>query len=126
MNLTNRTLYIADNLEVLRGIDSECVDLIYLDPPFNTKRDYEADKNSIASGASFKDVWNNDDVKLEWYDEVAEHNPYLYQLIQISELLYDKSMKAYLLMLSIRMIEMHRILKPTGSCLLYTSDAADE
>ena len=124
MNLTNRTLFIADNLEVLRGIDSECVDLIYLDPPFNSKRKYEAANNSIASGASFKDVWNDDDVNSEWETEIAEHNPYLYQLIQIAESIYDKSMKAYLLMLSIRMIEMHRILKPTGSIYLHCDPTA--
>ena len=124
MNLTNRTLYIADNLEVLRGIDSECVDLIYLDPPFNSKRKYEAAKKSIASGASFKDVWDDDDVNSDWFDEVAKHNPHLYQLIQISESIYDKSMKSYLLMLSIRMIEMYRVLKSTGSIYLHCDPTA--
>ena len=124
MNLTNRTLFIADNLEVMRGIDSDCVDLIYLDPPFNSKKDYEAADNSIAAGASFKDVWDDDDVNSEWETEITEYNSHLYQLIQVSESLYDKSMKAYLLMLSIRMIEMHRILKPTGSIYLHCDPTA--
>ena len=42
MNVENRTLFIADNLEIMRGIDSETIDLIYLDPPFNTKKEYKA------------------------------------------------------------------------------------
>ena len=64
------------------------------------------------------------DVNPDWYAEVAKHNQHLYQLIQISESIYDKSMKVYLLMLSIRIIEMHRILKPTGSIYLHCDPTA--
>ena len=55
MNIENRTLFIADNLDILRGINSECIDLIYLDPPFNTNRTYKAPIGSPAEGAQFKD-----------------------------------------------------------------------
>ena len=54
-NWTNRTLWTGDNLEIMRGMNSESVDLIYLDPPFNSNRDYAAPIGSEAAGAAFKD-----------------------------------------------------------------------
>ena len=57
MNVSNRTLFIADNLDIMRGINSECIDLIYLDPPFNTKKQYKTPIGSPAEGATFKDIW---------------------------------------------------------------------
>jgi site-specific DNA-methyltransferase (adenine-specific) len=55
-NFTN-TLYTNDNLFILNGLNSNFVDLIYLDPPFNTKRVYSAPIGSKAAGTSFKDMW---------------------------------------------------------------------
>ena len=55
--MKNRTIFTGDNLPVRRGIDSDSIDLIYLDPPFNSKRDYSAPVGSIAAGAFFKDTW---------------------------------------------------------------------
>ena len=51
MNFANRTIWTADNIEILPGIDSECVDLVYLDPPFNSNRNYAAPVGSKAAGA---------------------------------------------------------------------------
>ena len=56
MNVENRTIFEGDNLHILRGLDSETIDLIYLDPPFNS-RTYEAPIGSDAAGAAFKDTW---------------------------------------------------------------------
>ena len=53
-NFTNRTVWTGDNLDVLRGINSECVDLVYLDPPFNSNRTYAAPIGSKAAGAAFQ------------------------------------------------------------------------
>ena len=53
LNVKNRTLFTGDNLDVMRGINSESVDLIYLDPPFNSNRAYEAPIGSQAAGAAF-------------------------------------------------------------------------
>ena len=55
-NVANRAIFIRDNLEVMRGINSAAVDLIYLDPPFNSMRMFEAPIGSQAAGASFKDA----------------------------------------------------------------------
>ena len=56
-NWTNRTMWTGDNLDIMRGMNSESVDLIYLDPPFNSNRNYAAPIGSKAAGAAFKDTW---------------------------------------------------------------------
>ena len=66
--LKNRTIFCRDNLEVLRGIDSNTVDLIYLDPPFNKKKQFTSPIGSSAEGASFKDYWGLEDVKSAWIE----------------------------------------------------------
>ena len=53
-NFKDQTVWIEDNLNVMRGMNSECVDLLYLDPPFNSNRDYAAPIGSVAAGAAFK------------------------------------------------------------------------
>ena len=74
-NWRNRTLWTGDNLDIMRGMNSESVDLIYLDPPFNSKRDYAAPIGSEAAGAAFKDTWTLSDVDEAWHGEIAERQP---------------------------------------------------
>ncbi len=62
MNVQNRTIFSNDNLPVLRGIDTESVDLIYLDPPFNSNRNYAAPIGSDAAGETLRDT--EDDLQL--------------------------------------------------------------
>ena len=124
MNVENRTLFIADNLDIMRGMDSDTIDLIYLDPPFNTKKQYKAPIGSPAEGASFKDIWTDEDVRDGWYSEIAEDYPQIHQIILASEHTYDHSMMIYLMAMGIRLIEMKRILKPTGSIYLHCDPTA--
>lgn len=124
MNVKNRTLFIADNLDIMRGMDSEIIDLIYLDPPFNTKKQYKAPIGSPAEGAEFKDIWTDEDVKDGWYSEIAELYPHIHQIIQAAEHTYDHSMMIYLMAMGIRLIEMHRLLKKTGSLYLHCDPTA--
>ena len=124
MNVKNRTLFIADNLDVMRGINAECIDLIYLDLPFNSKKRYKAPIGSPAEGAEFKDIWTDEDIRYEWHGQIAEEHEELYQIIQASEFIYDKSMKIYLTAMAVRLFEMHRILKPTGSIYLHCDPTA--
>ena len=124
MNVENRTLFIADNLDIMRGMDSETVDLIYLDPPFNTKRNYKAPIGTPAEGAEFKDIWTDEDVKYGWYSEIAVQYPHIHQIIEASAHTADRSMMIYLMAMSIRLIEMKRILKPTGSIYLHCDPTA--
>ena len=75
-NWRNRTLWTGDNLDIMRGMNSESVDLIYLDPPFNSNRDYAAPIGSEAAGAAFKDTWTLSDVDEAWHGEIADRRPY--------------------------------------------------
>ena len=59
----------------MRGLNSETVDLVYLDPPFNSNRNYAAPIGSEAAGAAFKDTWTLSDVDLAWHGEIAEASP---------------------------------------------------
>lgn len=81
-NFENRTFWISDNLPVLREIDDNVIDLIYLDPPFNSKRIYHAPLGSQASGATFNDIWTMDSVKQEWSDLLEKLNPSVWHTIE--------------------------------------------
>ena len=56
-NFASQTIWTGDNLDIMRGMNSDSVDLIYLDPPFNSKANYAAPIGSKAAGAAFKDTW---------------------------------------------------------------------
>ena len=124
MNVENRTIFEGDNLYILRGLDSESVDLIYLDPPFNSNRNYSAPIGSKAAGAAFKDTWTLSDLDNAWHGEIAEREPALYQGIHAAELTHGKGMKSYLIMMAVRMLEMRRVLKETGSIYLHCDPTA--
>jgi len=124
MNVENRTIFEGDNLHILRGLDSETIDLIYLDPPFNSNRTYEAPIGSEAAGAAFKDAWTLSDLDNAWHGELAEHEPALYSAISAAEFSHSKGMKAYLIMMGIRMLEMWRVLKPKGTIYLHCDPTA--
>ena len=123
-NFKNRTLWTGDNLDVMRGLNSESVDLIYLDPPFNSNREYSAPIGSEAAGAAFKDTWTLKDVDLAWHGLIAEENPGLYGIIDAAGVAHGKSMKSYLIMMAVRLLEMRRIMKPTGSIYLHCDPTA--
>ncbi len=78
-NIPNRSIFEGDNLDVMRGMNDGCVDLIYLDPPFNSNRDYAAPIGSKAAGAAFKDTWDLTDVDEAWHNEIAETDLALYK-----------------------------------------------
>ena len=118
------TLYTNDNLYVLTGMNSETVDLIYLDPPFNTKRTYSAPIGSKAAGASFKDMWTWKDVDEYHLDTLADKFPTLAQYIANVGAVHSKAMMAYLTYVSQRIVEIHRILKETGSLYLHCDHTA--
>ncbi|MCL2131151.1 MAG: HNH endonuclease [Lentimicrobiaceae bacterium] len=123
MEFTN-TLYTNDNLFILNGLNSNLVDLIYLDPPFNSKRFYAAPIGSKAAGANFNDIWFWKDVNEEYLNTLAEKYPALTDFIASAGAVHSKSMKAYLTYMAQRIIEMHRILKDTGSLYLHCDTTA--
>ena len=103
----------------MRGMKDRCIDLIYLDPPFNSDHNYAAPIGSKAAGAAFKDTWTLSDIDEAWWGDVAEQNDGLYKVLDASKQVGGKSVKSYLIYMAVRMIEMHRILDQTGSFYLY-------
>ena len=100
----------------MRGMNSESVDLIYLDPPFNSKSNYAAPIGSEAAGAEFKDTWTLSDLDIAWLDLIETRHPALNRVIQAA---MTKSDKSYLVYMAVRLLELHRILKSTGSFYLH-------
>ena len=116
INIKPKTIFTGDNLPIMRGMNSESVDLIYLDPPFNSKANYAAPIGSEAAGAEFKDTWTLKDVDAAWLDLIEAKHPALNRVIHAA---MSNSDKSYLIYMAVRLLEMHRILKDTGSIYLH-------
>jgi len=113
-NVKNRTIFNRDNLDILRGINSECVDLIYLDPPFNKNKIFAAPIGTSAEGAEFSDIFRKEDVKDEWLVTIEEDEPELYNYLNGIKGVGKPYNFAYLAYMAIRLIECRRVLKPEG------------
>ena len=100
----------------MRGMNSESIDLIYLDPPFNSNSNYAAPIGSQAAGAEFKDTWTLSDIDIAWLDLIETRHPALNRVIQAA---MTKSDKSYLVYMAVRLLEMKRILKDSGSIYLH-------
>jgi site-specific DNA-methyltransferase (adenine-specific) len=130
--MTNKLFY-GDNLDVLREhIASESVDLIYLDPPFNSNANYNIlFKSKTGDGAdaqieAFEDTWHWNDHAEDAFDQVIRSgNTAAAELLRAMRgFLGENDMMAYLAMMAIRLIELHRVLKPTGSLYLHCDPTA--
>ncbi len=125
-------LYFGDNLDVLRRyITTDSVDLIYLDPPFKSDATYNvlfAEKNGAQAAAqikAFEDTWHWDRSAAAAYQEVVEDGGPISQVMQaFRTFLGCNDILAYLSMMAIRLKELHRVLKPTGSLYLHCDPTA--
>ena len=124
-NFDNRTLFHGDNLAFLRGINSESIDLVATDPPFNKGKDFHATPDSLAAGASFHDRWSWErDVEGEWEDAIKDDWPAVQQVIESANAAWGRDMGAFLCYMGVRLLELHRVLKPTGSLYLHCDPTA--
>jgi adenine specific DNA methylase Mod len=127
------SLYYGDNLVVLReSIKDESIDLVYLDPPFNSQANYNVlfrapgGEQSHAQIEAFEDTWHWGDSAECAFDEVMRSgNTDAAELLRaIRVFLNENDMMAYLTILAIRLLELHRVLKPTGSLYLHCDPTA--
>ena len=127
------TLYFGDNLDVLRNhIDDRSVDLIYLDPPFNSAASYNVlfkapdGKGSQSQITAFEDTWHWCEASEVAYDEVlrSSRTEAANMLLAMRKLLRETDMMAYLAMMTVRLIELHRALTDTGSIYLHCDPTA--
>ena len=130
---SENTLFYGDNLDILREyIADETIDLIYLDPPFNSKRTYnvlfrnELGENSEAQITAFDDTWHWNTAAAEAYEELVTEAPdHVSRMVgAMREFIGTNQMMAYLVMMAIRLLELHRVLKPTGSLYLHCDPTA--
>ena len=126
-------LFYGDNLGVLRAsVASESVDLIYLDPPFNSNASYNVlfkapgGEQSQAQIEAFDDTWHWNETAERAFDEVLTggHSDAAIMLKAMRSALGENDMMAYLAMMAVRLIELHRVLKPTGSLYLHCDPTA--
>lgn len=154
-NAINRGVYIADNLEFLRSLNDECIDLVCIDPPFAKNDTFRGDQlkpnlsqdeidnerrllrawgithenHARAKGlewpygnvrGGYKDIWTwEDDVHEDWLTSIERDCENIYKLIDTTRYVHDDDTAAYLCYMAIRVIEIHRVLKPTGSLYLH-------
>ena len=123
-NFANRTLWTGDNLDIMRGMNAGSVNLIYLDPPFNSNKQYAAPIGSKAAGAAFKDTWTLDDLDVAWMGLIADEQPALAYILDAAGRAHSKGMQSYLTMMAVRLMEMRRLLAPDGSIYLHCDPTA--
>ena len=130
-NVPNRTIFHGDNLKFLRGINSDSVDLVYLDPPFNKNRRFfspTSHKGSKSRKRAFDDVWlasEHKDKIVEYLDKASKENEELCDWLRsVKAIDPDRKEKnyCYLVYMAVRLLECRRILKPTGSLFLHCDD----
>ena len=127
------TLYYGDNLTILREqVKDESVDLVYLDPPFNSNASYNVlfkapdGHESHAQMEAFEDTWHWNETAEKAFDEVMQsgNSDAAEMLRAMRSFLHDNDMMAYLAMMAVRLIELHRVLKSTGSLYLHCDPTA--
>ena len=132
-DLSPNHLYFGDNLDILRQhIDAESVDLIYLDPPFNSNATYNvlfrerSGEESAAQITAFDDTWRwGLESELAYQEVITEQAGKIGELLAaLRSFLGQNDMMAYLTMMAQRMVELHRVLKPTGSIYLHCDPTA--
>ena len=161
-NAINRGVYIADNLDFLRSINTASVDLVCIDPPFAKNDTFvgdklkpplraderenemrllhgwgiatpeQADDAGIAwpddpkARGGYKDTWAwDEDIHADWVDGIKATHPAVNMLIEATRQIHGDGISAYLCFMAIRLFEIHRILKPTGSLYLHCDNTAN-
>ena len=125
-------LYYGDNLDVLREkIYEESVDLIYLDPPFNSGKNYNVlfksptGQDSQAQIQAFEDTWHWSAESERFLEQLKFINGELAELLDLMVRKFGRNdLSAYLVMMAVRLVELHRVLKPTGSLYLHCDQNA--
>ncbi len=133
MSQWKNQLYYGDNLQILREyIPAESIDLVYLDPPFNSNRSYnvlfkdESGQDSEAQLTAFEDTWHWDKrAETVYHELVTDSSPEISRMIAaLRDFIGSNQMTAYLVMMTARLAELHRALKPTGSLYLHCDPTA--
>ncbi len=127
-SITENTLFYGDNLDILRQyIADNSIDRVYLDPPFNSSRNYnvlfrdESGKDSSSQITAFEDTWHWNHLAEQTYHELITEGPdsVSRMIAAFREFVGANQMMAYLVMMTVRLVELQRVLKSTGSLYLH-------
>ena len=110
------TIWTGDNPPIMQGLNSDSIDLISHDPAFNSKTNYAAPIGSEAAGAEFTDTWTLQDVDNVWLDLIEAKYPRLNRALHAAMADSDKS---YIIYMAVRLLDIKRLLKPTGLIYLH-------
>ncbi len=121
--IKNRSLFCADNIEILQQIESNVIDLIYLDPPFNKNKKFHAKKGSFSEGLSFSDSWSDAVDYNAFYDTSIKKHSYIINFLDFIKNIYNTSSANYMHFMAIRLLELHRVLKEQGSIYLHCDNS---
>ena len=120
-NFSSRTIWIRDNLDIMQGMNGDTVDMIYLDPPLNSKNKYSS---PAGGGLSFQDKWTSKDFSVAEHGLLAENCPAAHIVIETVKHTQGKGTMAYCIFMAVRILEMKRILKSdTGHLFLHCDDS---
>ena len=120
----DRRLFLGDNLAVLRGLPASSVDLVATDPPFNKGRVFGAVAGTAASGASFSDRWEWEDGVGLLLSDLRLRSAKAAAVVEMARAVHSEGLAAFLCFMGLRLIEVHRVLKPTGSLYLQCDETA--
>lgn len=124
-NWNNQSVFIGDNIDIMRAMNTESVDQICTDPPFNKNKrfDHVFEKGKRTIG--FEDAWTMDDARKEEFEDLRKWKPTLFRVCQLAGLMHSRGLQGYLVFMATRLIECHRLLKETGSMYLHCDHSAN-
>ena len=131
MNCKNQTVFLGDNLDIMRGLNRRIADAIITDPPFNSNRRHNHNFGTPPKTKSgqpkpgFDDAWTMDDLRAEEHELLHDQEPDLYHLCALARKMHSPGMQAYLIMMATRLLQCHELLKETGSLFLHCDPTAN-
>ena len=131
MNCKSQTVFLGDNLDIMRGLNRRIADAIITDPPFNSNRRHNHNFGTPPKTKSgqpkpgFDDAWTMDDLRAEEHELLHEQEPDLYHLCALARKMHSPGMQAYLIMMATRLLQCHELLKETGSLFLHCDPTAN-
>lgn len=123
-NWNNQSVFIGDNIDIMRAMNTESVDQICTDPPFNKNKRFD----HVFGGKKergFEDAWTMDDERKEEFEDLRQWKPNLFQVCRLAGQMHSRGMQGYLVFMATRLIECHRLLKETGSMYLHCDHSAN-
>lgn len=131
MNCKNQTVFLGDNLDIMRGLNRRIADAVITDPPFNSNRRHNHNFGTPPKTKSgrpkpgFDDAWTMDDLRAEEHELLHDQEPDLYHLCALARKMHSPGMQAYLIMMATRLLQCHELLKETGSLFLHCDPTAN-